>query len=261
MIVSVLVAGYDGDLAQRFQMQDLLCNLVALQDLGYLKPGMICDPFLDNLPLWSLSYELLFYLLYPMVLPLYRAYSTLTQHAIGGLAALLILSYMLWPSHFLLLACYFLIWWCGAMMAEACLTGYFNIRSLILPLGYLIAAFGVLVAGIASGVEIGRFGTYPLLMLRHFGSAVIFMLIALSPIGSAFVKHVGTRFAAGWGWLSSISYGVYILHYPVLVQWSYAGNLTGLVVAMILLIALAYLADNRLNRLSRTFRAYLFHHR
>ena len=42
----------------------LLGNLLMVQDISFLKPNVICEPFLGNLPLWSLSYEWWFYLLF-----------------------------------------------------------------------------------------------------------------------------------------------------------------------------------------------------
>ncbi|MGY4397324.1 peptidoglycan/LPS O-acetylase OafA/YrhL [Sphingomonas sp. UYAg733] len=50
-------------------------------------------------------------------------------------------------------------------------------------------------------------------------------------------------------WAASISYGVYVLHYPILLQTGLAFSLRGLLIGTVALIALAWLTDNRMNRL------------
>jgi hypothetical protein len=43
------------------QLHDLLLNLLMLQDLAQLKPNVIVGPYLNNSPLWSLSYVVVFH--------------------------------------------------------------------------------------------------------------------------------------------------------------------------------------------------------
>ena len=75
----------------------------ALQDAGNLKPGTICSPFMANSPLWSLSYELVFYAIYPLLLPLFLRAPKRVSHGIGFATLVLIALYAFAPSHFFLL--------------------------------------------------------------------------------------------------------------------------------------------------------------
>ena len=123
MIVSTLVATDNGDLAARFDWRSLWGTLAGLQDIAAIKPGVIVDPYLDNLPLWSLSYELAFYLVFPPILMLWQRHPRATDHAVGIGCCLCYGLYALHPNHAALVGAYFMIWWSGAMAARAYLAG------------------------------------------------------------------------------------------------------------------------------------------
>ena len=135
-------------------------------------------------------------------------------------------------------------------MAEHKLNPYAPRSTIRIPLFYLGAA--VLVwAAVATIQGVDRIGTYPLLMLRHYAAALLFLLLAICPLGSWITQRIGHRGAAGWGWASAISYGVYVIHFPILIQWHVAQNWIGFVLALAVVIALAELGDRRLNTLMR----------
>jgi len=247
MLVSAAVLAYNGTLAEQFRWQDAACTLFALQDSSALKPGTICGPFLDNSPLWSLSYELLFYVLYPLVLPFYLRAAGRTQHLIGLASLAFAAAYLMMPSHFLLLPSYFVIWWLGAAMAEAVDRGVPRLGAIGVPLTYVLLSGGVWVAKVIASGGIGSLGTYLFLMVRHFFVAVIFTLIAFSPLGPRLARATRVVPAAAWAWLASISYGIYVLHNPLLIHWEVAKDWPGFLLAFALLILLAWLSDNRIN--------------
>lgn len=255
MTVSVLVALSQDEFARRFELREALCTLFALQDAGALKPGTVCSPFMANSPLWSLSYELVFYAAYPFLLPFFLRRPAFSQHVIGLATLALIVGYSVAPSHFLLLPAYFLVWWCGAMMAERCLNPDAPRNVMVLPLGYLCAAVLVWV-GVAVVQGIDRIGTYPVLMVRHFAIAAILIFLAISPVGPWAVARLGRDVAwrrQAWGWASSVSYGVYVIHFPLLIQWSLADTWIGFLIALAVLLAVSDLADRRMNLFIRGF--------
>ncbi|MEC7760325.1 MAG: acyltransferase [Pseudomonadota bacterium] len=251
MLVSVAVLAYNGTLAERFHWQDAACTLFALQDASALKPGTICGPFLDNSPLWSLSYELLFYALYPLVLPFFLRAAGPAQHAIGLASLAFAVAYLAMPSHFLLLPAYFVIWWLGAAMAEAVDRGTARLTAIAVPLAYVLLTLGVWVAKVVASGGIGALGTYPFLMVGHFLVAAIFTLIASSPLGPLLARAARLVPAAAWAWLASFSYGIYVLHNQLLIHWEVAKSWLGFALAFALLILLAWLSDNPINQAVR----------
>jgi hypothetical protein len=153
---------------------------------------------------------------------------------------------MLVPNHWTLVAAYFLIWWTGAMCAQACLEGKAAVRGMILGAAYLLglcalAAFDVWRVGYKG------LGVYPFLPLRHFVTAELFLLAALL-LWRWVAIDVPLRLQAFIAFVASISYGLYIFHYPIMVEWTRATSSSlGLVVAGILLVAISWLGDRQLS--------------
>ena len=261
MALSVAVAAMQGDLAQRFDPREGLCTLLALQDAGALKPGTLCRPFMGNTPLWSLSYEILFYLIYPLVLPLFLRRPRLTQNVLGLVTLALIGLYvatastLALPAHVARLGSYFLIWWCGAMMAERCLSPAARDTTVLLPLAWLVAATVLWGVVAARAGALGEIGVYPMLMVRHFGVAALFVLLALSPAGAWVTARLGRGGRALWAWLSGISYGIYVFHFPLLIQYDLAGSAAGFALSCGLVVLAAEIGDRRLSRALRPTRS------
>lgn len=118
MLVSTAVAVDNGSLSREFHASEFVGTLLGLQDISALKPGVIVDPYLGNDPLWSLSYELAFYFAFPFVIWLWRRQSILVEHGIGIVSCGAYVIYALAPNHWALVTSYFLVWWCGAAVAE-----------------------------------------------------------------------------------------------------------------------------------------------
>lgn len=247
MGVSMLVALADGRLAERFDAAEVLCTVFGLADIGYHKPGTICGPFMGNTPLWSLSYEIVFYAIYPIALALFLRAGRWSQHLLGAASAALVACYIAYPSHFLLLPAYFLLWWCGAMLAETHLNPRARLSDIGVPLGYLCLG-AMLWAGSAVMQGGETLGTYPALMARHFTFAAGATVLALIGLRRWTGAGAGVPGAAAWAWLSSISYGVYVMHFPLLIQWSLAETWIGLALTLCLLIFCAVWLDRKINQ-------------
>lgn len=244
MLVSALVAAAAGDMASALDWKRALGTLFAMQDASGLKPGVIIGPYGGNAPLWSLSYEVAFYALFPAVMALLRKNPANTGHVVGAVCGLLHASYFIYPNHFSLVGSYFAIWWTGAMCAHALRHGdrrteRFTAAIIWLFLIAAIAGLATVIKGFAGP------GVHPALMLRHFATAAVMaplLLVLLRRAGGP-PPAVIRRPAA---FLASISYGIYILHYPLLIQWSEAPGYPGLFGATLLLAALSWLSDRRL---------------
>ncbi|GAA4178177.1 acyltransferase [Gryllotalpicola koreensis] len=192
-----------------------LATLFSVDDLTS-KPGVVSGAYLNNVPLWSLSYEVFFYAVFPLVMMLWRKRPNATRHFVGAMAVAAYLGFLWHPNHFLLVTAYFALWWAGAIAAKAHLEGGIRLRAVAVEAGWqaaltLTAAGGVLLAGFHGT------SSYPFLMVRHFGVCLLLLVLLATPARTA-LGRLAAGWAPIWAWVASISYGLYLLHYPVLIQ-------------------------------------------
>ncbi len=245
MLVSTLVAWSQNELAL-FDARQFWATLFSLQDISRLKPGVIADPYMLNDPLWSLSYEVLFYLIFPPILMAWKRWPVMTEHAIGLGSCLLYLVYAGMPGHFQLVGAYFIVWWSGAMAARAWQDGGRNVLAMRRTYLWLLALC-VVAAAVVSEVGYRGLGFYPFLQLRHFAVAALLLPLLYGPIGRACARLL-ERAGPAAKWFAGISYGLYVLHYPLVIQWNFSATVPGLIVGLILLFALSYAVDRVLPR-------------
>jgi peptidoglycan/LPS O-acetylase OafA/YrhL len=249
LVISAVVFGINGWAIDADEFVRIASTLLALQDVSSLKPGVISDPAFGNVPLWSLSYEIAFYILFPIVMRTFEGRQTTATWAIGTFAAAAYVTFLVSPNHFSLVFAYFSIWWSGAMAAKAYLVDGITIRSMAQPIAMLATVAVVATVGALSDTRsIGSFGVHPLLEVRHFWFALLVVVLGTTSIAKLYAD-VASRSPGLWAWLASISYGVYVLHWPLMVQWSGAHSTGGLVLAFMFTVSIAYLIDRQGQRL------------
>jgi peptidoglycan/LPS O-acetylase OafA/YrhL len=187
----IIVAGLEGTLARDFNLIQLIATLAAVW------------PFLHNAPLWSLSYEALYYLAYPVLLAVPARYR-LTLVAIVSAISLAIFNAN--PFYFFQAGSLLIVWWAGAEAARLYGTGRVCDY---LPVTFGLAGMFILALLLAtqlSGVARASSG-------RAFLAALAFFVISLTAPGWAkhLFDHVMEPFAA----IAPISYGLYVLHMPL----------------------------------------------
>lgn len=225
----------------------LIGNLLMLQDFSFGKPGVWVDTFCGNSPLWSLSYEwwfyMMFYPLYNFVAP-HRRQWVVIAISLGGL-----LTGFVCPNQISRFALYFIIWWGGAEMARTYLSGRaITLNSQKACLGALVVFATALLASVACWRESGRalmWGVHPFLEARHFSAALGLMV---GGILWARWKWRGFSGLLGWFvWVAPISYGIYVLHFPILmnVGWLPAGLSSGtqIFISITVVLLVAFLAE------------------
>jgi peptidoglycan/LPS O-acetylase OafA/YrhL len=178
--------------------------------------GRSIDPFYDG-PLWSLSYEWWFYVLFFVVIKLEGAPGRQKFWAagfslIGIITALIFVNQ---PSLFLF---YFMIWWCGVELARQFVDeGGITWRRQAFPLGALACLTLLSLLLVAQGVRHHQDLSvidYPVLYFRHLFSALVLICV-----GIAWQKRQFFGFDLLFGWfavLAPISYAIYVLHYPII---------------------------------------------
>ncbi len=245
LIISTLIAFDNGVLKVQYRSDQLLGTLLGLQDISVLKPGVIVDPYLNNSPLWSLSYEVFFYLIFPLVLRLWLHYPKLTNHAVGTTCCAAYLLYVKMPNHWALVTAYYLVWWCGAMAADGYLRSARDFRSVGAPMFWL-AVLCVIATGAVLTVGYRGLGIYPFLPLRHFIAAIMMLIILFGRLGAG-LASISFTLAMPAAFVASFSYGLYVLHVPLLVQWHRAQSDFGLAAAVVLMVVIAYFSDRQLS--------------
>lgn len=212
-IIAAIISGY------HFSIDDVrtfIGNLFMMQDLEG-RSGSAVYPFLGNWPLWTLSYECGFYIMfYPIyiffvkekTIKLSSTYVVLLISMVGWLL------YFFFPNHIFLVIAYFSLWWTGVACAQVYLEYKTFTFKTLKP-----ALFSLLVmAVITSFPFIWRliYGgylypmEYPVVTCRHYFMAMIFILLGLAWWN---IKLKGFDvFVIGFKRLAPISYGLYISH-------------------------------------------------
>lgn len=220
-IVSFIIAFVDGNFFEMFDGKVLIGNLLMLQDYGTEKPGLWFTYFMRNSPLWSLSYEWWFYMLF------FVFYKFLIKSPFRLLTAFLIslfsaITYLIYPNHASLVFAYFIIWWTGYEAADV----YFKQKTFTLKnMNWLIAAnFSILLLFV--GYQFAQhqiestIGIEAIIVKKpiiHFSTCVIFLSAGLLWWR---VKLIGFNQILGiFIYVAPISYALYVLHFPILKIW------------------------------------------
>ena len=233
--------------------RQLLGNLAMLQDVSALKRGVWVDTYGGNTPLWSLSYEWWFYMMfYPIVSQ--SRFSPRRQMVLAfTLSVLGFLSYQAIPNQVSLFAGYFFIWWTGVELSREYIASgtitWSHQRLLLLMLAGLVVLWSLPVGLAASRSGGLRFGVDPVLQFRHFALALVFSVVGIAWYRAGFV---GFRMLVGpFAVLAPISYALYAMHMPVMQILDAAGaKFPGVRLALtcMVLIPMCYLVEVVLQR-------------
>ncbi len=225
-IISYLSFSYNAGSLQNIDIKTLLGNIFMLQDWAFSRPNTIVDSYMDNGPLWSLSYEWWFYMLYFPIVNLKMSIASRDRLVFCASIAFAVL-YLFEPQYFVRIGMYLAIWWAGVRLADAYLDGVINdYRRQVLPVCALLTI--ILVLGVnaylqgAEGAVLTP-GKYPMVEMRHLGFACFALVSALvinriSWVPFDFVTRPFLIFAP-------ISYALYIVHVPLARNGEYLGFL------------------------------------
>lgn len=230
VVAYVITAVRQGSLPDP-QFHNLVMNILMLQDIGALKPGVLAEPYLGIAPLWSLSYEWWFYIMY---YPIERHVPSAAgqDRLVFAAAIAAAIGYLFSPEFLPRLIAYFGIWWSGVHLARACIESRpIGWRQIALPVSSLLLIACVLSMSLLSDWEPGQtlaLGVHPILEVRHFMFASVALVVAVAWRKSGWI---------GYRWtlqpfipLAAISYSIYISHYVLVVNANYLGNFTNPVV-------------------------------
>lgn len=229
--ILVLLMGYalpklvNGDYVT-FKPWDFIGNLLMLQDKQH--PHIWFEPYQGNTPLWSLSYEWWFYLLFIPVWFAFRKWPLRQQYLAAGITLTGFLTYWLVPNQFSIFAAYFMLWWSGVELAREYVdTGKVTWRRQAFSISMLaLNSLLWIFMAYLSYRESGRFVRleFPNVQVQH---QVTVLCMVVGAILWYKLRWIGFKWTIGpFKLLSPISYVIYILHLPI-VLWADYINLTG----------------------------------
>ena len=186
----------------------LLDHAVALHGYGresivpalMLLPSSLGRDFGSNGPLWSLGYEVIYYLLYPAWFALRRRSALLAFGVVPGVG--LALAFLSNASFVSVVLIHYPVWLAGAGLAEV-LIAVQSPRRMALPAAGLIAVGGVLF--VSSSALIVAAGSAVL-----FGTGIVLAFVLLPE------RAQGFWLLRGLEYLGMRSYTIYIVHFPFL---------------------------------------------
>jgi len=202
--------------------KELIGNLLMLQDFNYMKPGVIVPTVFGIFPLWSLSYEWWFYMLF---FPIARYVAIDRQKHLVGIAGIVAaFSYLAYPCIVNRILVYLPTWWIGVEIARLFCNdrSTVTLRKLRWPVLYVLATaapLAVYALWFSANGGHSSFGLHPWIEPRHLVASISLLLLAFAwrKLGwFGFSWTVGPAM-----FVSSISYAIYIAHWPLVVTASY----------------------------------------
>lgn len=214
-------------------------NLFMLQNFP-AHTGLFCVPFGDNMPLWSLSFEWWFYM---MFFPIHRWVPRKAQKfLVLGLAVIGMLVNQFHPNVVCWFLVFFILWWTGVELAhEFRQTGdvsFSGQKTMLALIGVPLTWYAIVSwQWHRQGGQL-HFNTYPFFDFRYFLVTPLFicLLIAWRQIRFAgFDRTLGNFERVG-----GISFGLYVFHYPILCDLRLLGGEKWFYADLILRISLAF---------------------
>jgi len=200
----------------------LVGNLAMVQNLANWGQEVIARPYMLNKPLWSLTYEWWFYMLYfPLAVRI--ADSDRRTRVVMLTSIVAAVGNVLLPNIVFRTLMYLGLWWCGVALAELFMRGArIDLRAIRLPLLAMLVVDAILAVNLwwnFDRVPEGSLSTSPLIEVRHFGFATLALVAAVSWHRIGWVGF--DRLLKPFLWFAPISYGMYVSHYRIVHQRAY----------------------------------------
>lgn len=210
MLLNTLMLAYQGTLMSSFKFGDFIGNLFMLQDTIVLKDNVICGPYLANSPLWSLSYEWWFYMVFFVVINKLKEKASAFIYIVSIIAAV---SYIFYPFFINRIFLYIIIWWIGVEFARVYKAkGVIRFKDLLLPFSILLLDTIILrVALTLNHKNVTDIFAYPIVEYENLSSACLLVVFAM--IWYKFRWFLFDYTVGLFKPLANVSFGIYISHW------------------------------------------------
>ena len=248
MALGFMMECYGAGEIVNLQPRELFLNLLMLQDISSLKPNVVVDPYMHNAPLWSLSYEWWFYMLF---FPVQKHISSRRRKNafVFGVSIVAAAVYIYFPTFIPRLLMYMSIWWLGVVLSNMYLEGKdITLQSLAMPLIgmgaiLLVCGIGVYRAWVAGNLS--GMGIHPLLEMRDHFSAIA--IVATAVVWKSQEWVLFDKLVKPFLVFAPISYVMYISHYYFVVNNHYFSFIENkpleVAICMMLLLAFSYFVE------------------
>ena len=223
MLVSYFTESYEAGGLLGPDISSLLGNLLMLQDWSVANPNVLVDPYMGNGPLWSLSYEWWFYMLFFPLSTFVKnvRYANLIVFSLAVIASVI---YIFYPYFVVRIFMYLAIWWAGAYVGALYLENrHHEFKQLLVPCGVLaliaIALSFNVYLFITTTTDKIFYGIHPFNELRHFLFALIAIIGGWLWLKSGWILYNTTLHH--FRWFAPISYAIYISHDPIMRNATY----------------------------------------
>ena len=263
LIISYCVQSYTAGAWLNPQIPNFLANILMLQDWAFARPNVIADPYMSNVPLWSLSYEWWFYMLYYPLFTL-KCSRVCRDRIVFLMCVCAALLYLVWPGYPVRVIMYLGIWWSGVRLSDAYIDNNLSRwSSMALPLLALSACVIILGGNVwiqkSEGLTLLP-GLHPVIEFRHLLFSTIAICVALLWHR---LKWLGFRRIVGpFLVFAPISYTLYIVHGPLAHNGTYLdfidNKITQWIGYFVVTMVVSYLIEVKLYPLVRRRLSSLF---
>ncbi len=230
-------------------LNDLALNLLMLQDKASFTVGSFVKPIFNNEPLWSLSYEWWFYMIYFAQFYFFKNFSTYVNISFSLVITMLgMFVYYFIPNQISAIFLYYYLWFTGVALF------YYFYNNMVEKKTMLFLFFGFVLVILTYSILFVYKTPYeatvvfPYIKLRHYIATFMFALLAVVFHGyikyilsNNIVRFVNFNFAK----LAPISFSIYLIHYPIMKAFIPIEISSGLKLLLTVIITLfiAYMSE------------------
>jgi len=227
-----------------------MLNFIMLQDISALKPGVFTEPLFGNSPLWSLSYEWWFYMLFFIHFIFYNIALIISLFGL--------ITYFYFYNQISLILMYYYIWFSGAFILFALVNKQLNTKVIYtISFSYLLVIL-LYVSLFIYNKSIASIGVHPILELRHYSVALLILLFGIFFYKKIYVNiknnYLYTKVIYYSSLLAPISFSFYVFHYPIknyFQSFTEYNNVLLLFITLSITVIFSYIVEVKLYKLIR----------